>query len=186
MANPPDESDANNETSKQHHQRRKKNLLIISFAFLGVFTAYNGVTNLQSSLNAAEGVGLNSLALLAFGGMFASLLLVTPIISVCGFKWSIVAGQVALLAFVAGNIYPRPLLLYPSKCKRISLMYSKTVYCLVSAIGGIFRATMWTSESAYITVLSTDENQKDDDQSKVGKYFGIFFSIYQTGTASFA
>lgn len=181
MVNSTDQS----EKKDEHQGGKKKNLLIISFAFVGVFTAYNGVTNLQSSLNVDEDVGLNSLALFASGGMFASLFLITPILFLFGLKWSIVAGQVALLAFVAGNIYPHPPLLYPSKYKKISLRSSKTVYCLVSAIGGIFLATMWASQSSYITILGADENEKDDDETKVNRYFGIFFSIYQTGRIIF-
>ena len=180
MANSSDEPE-----EKHEHGGKKKNLLILSLAFVGVFTAYNGVTNLQSSLNVEEDVGLNSLALFAGGGMFASLFLSTPIMFIFGYKWSIVAGQIALLAFVAGNIYPHPPLLYPSKCKIMCLIYSKTNCCLVSAIGGIFLATMWASQSSYITVLGADENKKDDDETKVNRYFGIFFSIYQTGTVIF-
>jgi hypothetical protein len=181
MTNSPDESEANNEAGNQRQGGKKKNLAVISFAFLGVFTAYNSVSNLQSSLNIDEDVGLNSLALFSSGGMIASLFLTTPIIFLFGYKWSIVAGQVALLAFAAANIYPHAALLYPSKCRIICLIYTKGSCYLVSAIGGIFLATMWTSQSAYITVLGTDENKKDDDETKVNRYFGIFFSIYQTG-----
>lgn len=184
MTNSSDESEANNETKDQHHKGKKKNLAVISLAFLGVFTSYNAVSNLQSSLNADEDVGLNSLALFASGGIFASLFLSTPIIFIFGYKWSIVAGQVALLAFAAANIYPHGVLLYPSKCRIMCLIYYRESYYLVSAIGGIFLATMWASQSAYITVLGTDENQKDDDETKVNRYFGIFFSVYQTGKIS--
>ena len=45
----------------------------------------------------------------------------------------------------------------------------------------MFRATMWTAQSAYLTVLSTDENHGEDSDAKVNKYFGIFFCTYQTG-----
>lgn len=40
---------------------------------------------------------------------------------------------------------------------------------------------MWTAQSAYLTVLSTDENHGEDSDAKVNKYFGIFFCTYQTG-----
>jgi hypothetical protein len=48
----------------------------------------------------------------------------------------------------------------------------------------MFRVTMWTAQSAYLTVLSTDENHDDDNDAKLNKYFGIFFCIYQTGNLS--
>jgi hypothetical protein len=41
-----------------------KNLLIISLSFLLMFTAYNGLTILQSSLNTEQNVGVNSLTII--------------------------------------------------------------------------------------------------------------------------
>lgn len=38
-----------------------KNLLLLSLAFVLLFTAYNGMVTLQSSLNAKNNVGVNSL-----------------------------------------------------------------------------------------------------------------------------
>ena len=38
-----------------------KNLFLLSFAFVLMFTAYNGMVTLQSSLNVAGNVGVNSL-----------------------------------------------------------------------------------------------------------------------------
>ena len=38
-----------------------KNLILLSLAFVLLFTAYNGVTTLQSSLNVKNNVGVNSL-----------------------------------------------------------------------------------------------------------------------------
>jgi hypothetical protein len=38
-----------------------KNLFLLSFAFILMFTAYNGISTLQSSLNVKNNVGVNSL-----------------------------------------------------------------------------------------------------------------------------
>ena len=43
-------------------RRIYKNLLLISLAFLFVFTAFQALSNLQSSINCDEGLGLASLA----------------------------------------------------------------------------------------------------------------------------
>jgi hypothetical protein len=47
----------------------------------------------------------------------------------------------------------------------------------------MFRVTMWTAQSAYLTDLSTDGNNNDDSDTKLNKYFGIFFCTYQTGNS---
>ena len=72
------------------------------------------VNNLQSSINFSHHVGLYVLALLAAGSIFASLFLTTPLISIFGYKWTMLTGQVAILAYVAANMYPVTALLYPS------------------------------------------------------------------------
>jgi hypothetical protein len=43
---------------------------------------------------------------------------------------------------------------------------------------------MITAQDAYITMLATDENQSDDSDAKVEKYFGIFWAAFQTGKYS--
>jgi hypothetical protein len=42
-------------------QKIYKNLLLLSIAFVLMFTAYNGMVTLQSSLNVKNNVGVNSL-----------------------------------------------------------------------------------------------------------------------------
>jgi hypothetical protein len=54
----------NNEMSPTFSIRKiYKNLLIISLAFVLMFTAYNGMVTLQSSLNKKNDVGVNSLTI---------------------------------------------------------------------------------------------------------------------------
>jgi hypothetical protein len=47
----------------------------------------------------------------------------------------------------------------------------------------MFRVTMWTAQSAYLTVLSTDGDHDENSEAKLNKYFGIFFCTYQTGNS---
>jgi len=60
-------------------------------------------------------------------------------------------------------------------------MHSYKPECLVAAVCGILEGCMTTAQNAYITMLATDDNQKDDSDAKVEKYFGIFWASFQTG-----
>jgi len=113
--NESEETEVRNDTMSKNEKRTKKNVAIICLAFVCVFTSSNAVNNLQSSINVDGEVGLYSLAFLTAGSMFASLLLTTPLIFIFGYKWTIVAGQVGMLAYIAANMYPIGALLYPSK-----------------------------------------------------------------------
>ncbi|CAG5045196.1 unnamed protein product [Parnassius apollo] len=57
-----------------------KNVVIISLAFMVHFTAYSGVANLQSSINAEAGLGTASLAAVYAGLIFSSIFLTTIVI----------------------------------------------------------------------------------------------------------
>ncbi|CAF1364504.1 unnamed protein product [Adineta steineri] len=142
---------------------KKRNLSMICLAFLCIYTSFNAVNNLQSSINTDKNVGLYSLTILSAGSILSCFVFTIPLIYILGYKWTIVAGQIGILIYIAANMYPKAVLLYP-----------------VAAISGILRATMWTSQSAYITVLGADENGNDDSDVQVNKYFGIFYSIFQT------
>ena len=60
-------------------------------------------------------------------------------------------------------------------------MYAYKCQCLVGIVCGIFEPCMMTAQDAYITMLGNDENQSDDADAKVEKYFGIFWATFQTG-----
>ena len=93
----------------------KKNFFVISITFILIFTSYNAVTNLQSSINTDENVGLYSLAIIAGCSIFSCLFLTNPIIFLAGYKWTIFIAQIGFLLFVGANIYPNIWLMYPSK-----------------------------------------------------------------------
>jgi hypothetical protein len=115
--NESEETEVRNDTMGENEKRTKKNVAIICLAFVCVFTSSNAVNNLQSSINVDGEVGLYSLAFLTAGSMFASLLLTTPLIFIFGYKWTIVAGQIGMLTYIAANMYPIAALLYPSNIR---------------------------------------------------------------------
>ncbi len=67
--------------------------------------------------------------------------------------------------------------------QKYNLKDSHDSSCLVSLLVGMFRVTMWTAQSAYLTALNTDGNDNDDSDAKLNKYFVIFFCTYQTGNS---
>jgi len=86
-------------TPEKQQQRRLgfrtyKNLLVISVAFLLQFTAFNGMQNLQSSLNTEANVGVNSSSIIYVFLIISSIFLPHPLMSIFGLKWTLVISQV--------------------------------------------------------------------------------------------
>ncbi len=86
-------------TTPEKQQRRlgfrtHKNLLVISVAFLLQFTAFNGMQNLQSSLNTEANVGVNSSSIIYVFLIISSIFLPHPLMSIFGLKWTLVISQV--------------------------------------------------------------------------------------------
>lgn len=71
-----------------------KNLLVISFSFLLQFTAFNGMQNLQSSLNTEANIGVNSSSIIYVFLIISSIFLPHPLMSIFGLKWTLVICQI--------------------------------------------------------------------------------------------
>jgi len=52
---------------------------------------------------------------------------------------------------------------------------------LVAIVWGILEACMLTAQDAYITMLGTDDDQSDDSDAKVEKYFWDFLGLISNG-----
>lgn len=74
--------------------RAYKNLLVISVAFLLQFTAFNGMQNLQSSLNTEANIGVNSSSIIYVFLIISSIFLPHPLMLIFGLKWTLVISQV--------------------------------------------------------------------------------------------
>ncbi len=110
-----------------------KNLLLLSIAFVLMFTAYNGMVTLQSSLNVKNNVGVNSLiityAFLIVSSLnrkknpeqifyflqFSSIALTGVCMDLFGLKWTIILAEIGYIFYIAANIKPLPILMYISK-----------------------------------------------------------------------
>ncbi|XP_056419320.1 protein unc-93 homolog A-like [Hyla sarda] len=145
--------------------RHLKNILVVSFGFLLLFTAFGGLQSLQSSLNANEGLGVASLSII-YGALIISSMFVPPIvIKKIGCKWTIAASMCCYITYSLGNFYPSWYTLIPT-----------------SVILGFGGAPLWAAKCTYLTVSG---NQYAEKVGKVGKdivnqYFGLFFLIFQS------
>ncbi|XP_029452830.1 protein unc-93 homolog A [Rhinatrema bivittatum] len=142
-----------------------KNIIIVSFGFLLLFTAFGGLQSLQSSLNQSEGLGVASLSVL-YGTLILSSMFLPPIlIKKLGCKWTIAVSMCCYVAYTLGNFYASWYTLIPT-----------------SVILGVGGAPLWASKCTYLTISG---NQYAEMVGKVGKdiinqYFGVFFLIFQS------
>ncbi|UJR11248.1 hypothetical protein I4U23_015430 [Adineta vaga] len=145
--------------------RTIKNVLAISMAFLLQFTAFNGMGNLQSSLNTEANVGVNSLSIIYVFLIFSSIFLPHPLMTILGLKWTLIISQVPYLIFMTANYYPKAYLMYPA-----------------AVLVGLAAAPLWTSKCSYLsnmgTVYAIEKNL--DKTAVINRFFGIFFMFFQS------
>ncbi|XP_039604702.1 protein unc-93 homolog A [Polypterus senegalus] len=142
-----------------------KNILVVSFGFLFLFTAYGGLQSLQSSLNADEGLGVASLSVI-YGSLILSSMFLPPIlIKNLGCKWTIVVSMFCYITYSLGNIEPRWETLIPTS--------------IILGFGG---APLWSAKCAYLTITGNLQASKENKEGKdvITQYFGIFFLIFQS------
>ncbi|XP_054771746.2 protein unc-93 homolog A-like isoform X1 [Lytechinus pictus] len=146
-------------------RRIYKNLLIISSSFLFVFTAFQALSNLQSSINCDEGLGLASLSVI-YGTLIVSAMFVPSVmIRHLGLKWTLVVSQVTYALYTAANFYPSWATLIPA-----------------SVILGLGAAPLWTAKSTYLTTTAGVYSKLTGETvpSIVSRFWGIFFFFFQS------
>ncbi|XP_069811629.1 protein unc-93 homolog A-like isoform X1 [Dendropsophus ebraccatus] len=142
-----------------------KNIIILSFGFLLLSTAYGGLQTIQSSLNSEKGLGVASLSVV-YGCLIVSSLFLPPIvIKKIGCKWTLVISMCCYVSYSVGNFKPN--------------WYS---ILITSAILGIGGGPLWASKCTYLTVsgIRYAEQTGKEKMDVVNQYFGVFFLIYQT------
>uniref|UniRef100_A0A8D0EAU1 Protein unc-93 homolog A n=1 Tax=Salvator merianae TaxID=96440 RepID=A0A8D0EAU1_SALMN len=142
-----------------------KNILIISFGFLFLFTAYGGLQSLQSSLHSEEGLGVASLSVIYAALVLSSMFLPPIVIKKIGCKWAIAGSMCCYIAFSLGNFYASWYTLIPTS--------------MILGLGG---AVLWSAKCTYLTIAGNAYAQKAGKMGKdvINQYFGIFFLIFQS------
>uniref|UniRef100_A0A3Q4GVT9 Protein unc-93 homolog A n=1 Tax=Neolamprologus brichardi TaxID=32507 RepID=A0A3Q4GVT9_NEOBR len=142
-----------------------KNVLVVSIGFLSLFTAYGGLQSLQSSLNAAEGMGVASLSVIYASIIISSMFLPPIMIKNLGCKWTIVVSMACYVSYSLGNLYPGWYTLIPT-----------------SVILGLGGSPLWSAKCTYLTICGNVQAAKDNKKGSdmINYYFGIFFFIFQS------
>ncbi|XP_046576735.1 protein unc-93 homolog A-like isoform X1 [Haliotis rubra] len=143
--------------------RHTRNLLALSICNTMVFIACGSLRNLQSSINHEGGVGITSLAVSCLGFMLGSIFSPFIVQNFDPYK-SLLASLFPHVLFIAANFYPVMWLMGP-----------------ISFLQGISTAIMWNAMSTYITFLAKgySEKRKQDYESVLNRFFGIFCLLYQ-------
>ncbi|KAF0288150.1 UNC93-like protein [Amphibalanus amphitrite] len=129
-------------TSAGKFERRErwkilKNVVAISFAFMCLFTSFQGISNLQSSINSEGGVGTMSQAAVYLALILSCLFLPSLVIKRLTCKWTMVVCTLLYSVYLAAQFYPRPFTMIPG-----------------AIVLGLAAAPMWSAKCTYLTQVS--------------------------------
>ncbi|KAL4234804.1 Protein unc-93 A [Mactra antiquata] len=143
-----------------------KNIGVVSFGFLCLFTSFQSLSNLQSSLNREDGLGVGGLAVL-YGALVISCMFVPPVfIARVGCKWTVVFSMMCYILYMVANFYAVWGTIVPS-----------------AIILGLGAAPLWSAKCTYLTetgVWYARLTGKTEDDV-INRFFGFFFMLFQTG-----
>ncbi|CAN7946186.1 unnamed protein product, partial [Ixodes hexagonus] len=143
-----------------------QNLLVVSMGFLLLFTAYQSIQNLQSSINPIAGMGTASLATIYMALVLSCMFVPTYMIRRLGLKYTMVSSVTMYIFYFMANMHPTWLTLLPAS--------------MILGVGG---ASLWTSKCAYLSYLAqeyADLVGAEDSAPFVANFFGVFFMIFQS------
>ncbi|XP_048525167.1 UNC93-like protein isoform X2 [Dendroctonus ponderosae] len=151
--------------STKEKWRILKNVTAISCAFMIQFTAFQGTANLQSSINAKDGLGTLSLSSI-FAALVVSCIFVPSfLIKRLTVKWTLCLSMLCYAPYIASQFYPRFYTLIPC-----------------GIIVGIGAAPMWASKATYLTQVAGVYAKLTDQavDAIIVRFFGFFFLAWQT------
>ncbi|KAK6626994.1 hypothetical protein RUM44_009471 [Polyplax serrata] len=151
--------------SMKEKWRILKNVTAVSLAFMVQFTAFQGTANLQSSINAKDGLGTVSLSSIYTALVFSCMFVPTFLIKRLTVKWTLCLSMLCYAPYIAAQFYPRFSTLIPS-----------------GILLGVGAAPMWASKATYLTqvggVYAKITGQVVD--GIIVRFFGFFFLAWQT------
>lgn len=151
--------------STKEKWRILKNVTAISCAFMIQFTAFQGTANLQSSINAKDGLGTLSLSSI-FAALVVSCIFVPSfLIKRLTVKWTLCVSMLCYAPYIASQFYPKFYTLIPC-----------------GIIVGIGAAPMWASKATYVTQVAGVYAKLTDQavDAIIVRFFGFFFLAWQT------
>lgn len=153
----------------EEQRRMMKNVCVISVSFALLFTAYSGMSNLQSSINNGpdkDGLGNWSSSVVYATMCISALFLPTYAISRLTSKWAMYGFMFGYTTYIAAQFQPEFYTLIPA-----------------AAIVGISAAPMWSAKCTYLTHIGKEYAGLTGDknvEAVIVKFFGIFFCFFQT------
>ena len=142
-----------------------KNILVVSVAFLFLFTAFQSLSNLQSSLNREEGLGTVGLCVVYGALVISCMFLPSFVINYLGCKWTVAFSMLCYILYMAANFYATWGTIIPG-----------------AIILGLGAAPLWSAKCTYLTETGTWYAKMTGTTSDdiINRFFGIFFMIFQT------
>ena len=142
-----------------------KNILVLSAAFLFLFTAFQSLSNLQSSLNREEGLGTVGLAVVYGALVISCMFLPSFVINHLGCKWTVAFSMLCYILYMAANFYATWGTILPG-----------------AIILGLGAAPLWSAKCTYLTETGSWYARMTGTTSDdiINRFFGIFFMIFQT------
>lgn len=151
---------------KQEKMRIWKNITVISLSFMCLFTAFNSVSNLQSSINAEAGLGTAAQSTIYVALILSCMFVPTWLIKTLSCKWTLVLCQLCYSLYIIAQFWPSFATLIPT-----------------AAIVGIGAAPMWSAKCTYLTQVGNRYAALINDKSpepSINRFFGFFFMFFQT------
>lgn len=151
--------------SRKEKWRILKNVAAVSCAFMVQFTAFQGIANLQSSINARDGLGTVSLSAIYAALVVSCIFVPTFIIKRLTVKWTLCVSMLCYAPYLAAQFHSRFYTLVPA-----------------GVVLGIGAAPMWASKATYITQVGSVYAKLTDQtvEAIVVRFFGFFFLAWQT------
>lgn len=151
--------------SPKEKWRILKNVSVISLAFMVQFTAFQGTANLQSSINAREGLGTVSLSAIYAALVVSCIFVPTFLIKRLTVKWTLCLSLLCYAPYIGAQFYPRFYTLVPA-----------------GVLVGLGAAPMWAAKATYLTQTGAVYAKLTDQQVDgiVVRFFGFFFLAWQT------
>ncbi len=129
-----------------------------------LFTSFDGLGRLQSSLHREEGMGVITQAVLYAVLVLSCMFIPKLLISQVGHKWAIPISSVGYILWMAANGYAVWGTMVPA-----------------SILVGLCAAPLWTAKCAYFTKMATRWQRMTGEPAEavVSRFFGYFFMFFQ-------
>ena len=151
--------------SRGEKWRILKNIGTVSVAFMVQFTAFQGTANLQSSINASDGLGTVSLSAIYAALVLSCIFVPTFVIKRLTVKWTLCVSMLCYAPYIGAQFYPKFYTLVPA-----------------GVLLGLGAAPMWAAKATYLTQVGGVYAKLTDQpvDAIVVRFFGFFFLAWQT------